>query len=97
MSKGIDGNILDTSAHGETKAKFDDAAVKEMRKQGMSRAEIHEKISGDRRVDINIPGSFAVLKNDTPKNDATTPSTILDQSMKKIDKFYYVSKNCRRI
>ena len=88
MSKGIDGNILDTSAHGETKAKFDDAAVKEMRKQGMSRAEIHEKISGDRRVDINIPGSFAVLKNDTPKNDATTPSTILDQSMKKIDKLF---------
>lgn len=63
VSKGVSSDLIETTAHGESKAEFSNKQIQEWRRQGVSRSEIHQRIESDRRTDIIIPGQFDLKDN----------------------------------
>ena len=68
VSKGVPAELLQTTAHGESQAKYSNADIQNMRRSGKSRADILKTIEGDRRTDIIIPGQYELREHKTLAN-----------------------------
>lgn len=80
VSQGVPAELLETTAHGENKAKYSNADIQNMRREGKSRSEIHNIVEGDRKVDILIPGQYELKGNKTLANSigGTATATLVD-------------------
>lgn len=78
VSQGVPAELLETTAHGESKAKYSNADIQNMRREGKSRSEIHNIVEGDRKVDILIPGQYELKGNKTLANSMGGTATLVD-------------------
>ena len=95
VSKGVPAELLQTTAHGESQAKYSNADIQNMRREGKSRADILKTIEGDRRTDIIIPGQYelrehktlansiggSVVSVDAKNNETVKPNAQLDSNL----------------
>ena len=78
ISKGVPSELLQTTAHGESQAKYSNSDIQNMRREGKSRADIIKTIEGDRRTDIIIPGQYELKENKTLANSIGGSDTTVD-------------------
>ena len=84
VSQGVPAELLETTAHGESKAKYSNADIQNMRREGKSRFEIHNMVEGDRRVDIFIPGQYELKEKKALANSIGGEAVLVDKNNNEI-------------